>query len=99
MATEVAKAQATEFETLDELVQQQMAKHQVPGVSVAIMRDGQVEASGYGIISLATEYPTRKDTLFQIGSNTKVFTATLAMKLVEEGKLDLDTPVREYLPD
>jgi CubicO group peptidase (beta-lactamase class C family) len=99
MANESGQAQDQQFDSLDELVQHHMEKHQIPGATVAIMRDGDVDAHGYGVISLNTEYPTRPDTLFQIGSNTKVFTATLATKLVEQGKLNLDTPVREYLPD
>lgn len=87
------------FESLDDVVRHAMEKTQTPGVTVGILHGGEVEAYGYGVISLETNYPTRPDTLFQIGSNTKVFTATLAMMLVEEGKLDLDTPVHEYLPD
>lgn len=88
-----------QFDSLDALVQHQLRALQIPGATVAVMRDGEISASAYGVTSLYTNYPTRPDTLFQIGSNTKVFTATLAMKAQEEGLLHLDTPVREYLPD
>lgn len=89
----------TRFDTLDALVEHEMARLQIPGVAVGILHDGQVETYGYGVISLASGYPTKPDTLFQIGSNTKVFTATLAMRLVEDGVLDLDAPLNRYLPD
>lgn len=89
---------ATEERTLDEVVRDAMAEWQIPGVTVAILHDGEVETHGYGVISLETDYPTRPDTLFQVGSNSKVFTATLVMRLVEAGLLDLDTPVGHYLP-
>jgi CubicO group peptidase (beta-lactamase class C family) len=85
--------------TLDEVVRDAMAEWHIPGVTVAIFHGGAVESHGYGVISLETYYPTRPDTLFQVGSNSKVFTATLVMRLVEEGVLDLDTPVGTYLPD
>jgi CubicO group peptidase (beta-lactamase class C family) len=95
----VTSDNGTRMHDLDALVEQEMARLQIPGMTVGILHDGEVKTYGYGVISLATHYPTRPDTLFQIGSNTKVFTATLAMRLVEQGKLDLDTPVRAYLPD
>lgn len=85
--------------TLDELVQHQLTQHQIPGIAVGTLIDGDIRTSAYGKINLNTGYPTRTDTLFQIGSISKVFTATLAMRLAEEGRLSLDTPVAEYLPD
>jgi CubicO group peptidase (beta-lactamase class C family) len=85
--------------TLDEVVRDAMAEWQIPGVTIAILHDGEVETHGYGGISLETNYPTRPDTLFQVGSNSKVFTATLVMRLVEAGLLDLDAPIGTYLPD
>lgn len=87
------------FATLDEVVRHEMERTQTPGLAVGTCINGDVRVHGYGVISLETGYPTRPDTLFQIGSNTKVFTATLAMKLQDEGILDLDTPVKQYLPD
>ena len=90
---------AMEERTLDEVVRDAMAEWQIPGVTVAILHDGEIETRGYGVISLETDYPTRPDTLFQVGSNSKVFTATLVKRLVEAGLLDLDAPVGRYLPD
>lgn len=98
-SVETAAPAEETFETLDAVVQHQMERLQIPGLTVGTYINGDVRAHGYGVISLETNYPTQPGTLFQIGSNTKVFTATLAMKLQEEGLLNLDTPVKEYLPD
>jgi CubicO group peptidase (beta-lactamase class C family) len=87
------------YATLDECVRGEMARWTVPGVAVGILRDGQRELYGYGVASLETGQPTRPETLFQIGSISKVYTATLIMRLVDEGKLALDEPVVTYLPD
>ena len=76
-----------------------MARWHIPGAAVAVLANGERQATGFGVTSLETGYPVRPDTLFQIGSITKLFTATLTMLLVEEGKLALDTPVITYLPD
>jgi len=87
------------FDTLDEVVEHHRVKSQTPGLAVGTLIGGDFRGSGYGVISLETQYPTRPDTLFQIGSNTKVMTSTIVMQLVEQGKLQLDTPIAEYLPD
>lgn len=54
---------------------------------------------GLGVTNIDHPLRVDEDTLFQIGSTTKTFTATAAMPLVEQGKLALDEPVRRYLPD
>jgi CubicO group peptidase (beta-lactamase class C family) len=95
----VRESEGADERTLDEVVRDAMAEWQIPGVTVAVLHGGKVETHGYGVISLETNYPTRPDTLFQVGSNSKVFTATLVMRLVEAGLLDLDTPIGDYLPD
>src|SRR5688572_29042298 len=87
------------FKTLDEAAEHYRQKSQIPGLTVGTLIDGDFRGSAYGVISLATQYPTRVDTLFQIGSNTKVMTATVVMQLVGQGKLHLDTPIVEYLPE
>ncbi|HET9172099.1 MAG TPA: serine hydrolase domain-containing protein, partial [Actinospica sp.] len=84
---------------LDEAVHAAMEHWSVPGIAVGILRRGDVERRAYGVTSRETDQPVTPDTLFQIGSISKVFTATLAMMLVDDGKLDLDTPVSTYLPD
>jgi CubicO group peptidase (beta-lactamase class C family) len=76
-----------------------LAEHEVPAASVAVMLDGQVYATAHGLLSKATGVEATTDAVFQIGSITKLWTTSLAMQLVDEGKLDLDEPVRTYLPE
>ncbi len=84
---------------LDRFVGQVMQAFQVPGLSVAIVKDGRVvTAKGYGVRKLGDPAPVDGRTLFGIASNTKVFTATALGLLVEEGKLQWDAPVVQYLP-
>ena len=85
--------------SLAERVRASMARWHIPGAAVGVLAEGARSEQGFGVVSLETGYPVRADTLFQIGSITKLFTTTLAMLLVEEGKLALDTPVVTYLPD
>src|SRR3954466_8466205 len=70
----------------------------VPGASLAILADGEVADTAYGVLNRRTEVEATPDSVFQIGSITKVWTATLAMQLVDEGRLDLDEPIVTYLP-
>jgi len=84
---------------LGEVVEEQRERWKVPGIAVGILRDGEIQKAGYGIASKETGFPILPEMLFQIGSNSKVYTTTLLMTLVDEGKVDLDTPVTEYLPD
>nr|WP_240325296.1 serine hydrolase domain-containing protein [Amycolatopsis thermalba] len=60
---------------------------------------GEVAGAAAGVLNRATGVEATPDSVFQIGSITKVWTTTLAMQLSEEGALDLDTPVRRYLPE
>ncbi|HQX62489.1 MAG TPA: serine hydrolase domain-containing protein, partial [Thermomicrobiales bacterium] len=66
-------------ESLDAIVAEQMARWTVPGVTVGILRDGKRSLHAWGVTSLETGQPARPDTLFQIGSISKVFCATLVM--------------------
>ena len=72
---------------------------QVPGASVGIVQDGRVMlCEGFGTRDLENGWPVTEDTLFQIGSCTKAFTAMALGLLVDNGKLEWDTPIQEYLP-
>lgn len=76
-----------------------IAEHGVPGAQLAVLDgDALVEASA-GVLSLRTNCPVTPDALFLPGSIGKLYTATLVMMLVDEGALDLDEPIRTYLPD
>ncbi len=80
---------------LDALARQ----HKVPGAALGIASgDERIELVS-GVANVNTGVPVTTSTLFQIGSNTKVYTATLVMQLVDEGLVDLDAPVRKYLPE
>lgn len=73
-------------------------RHGVPGASVAAWVDGSLVEFSSGVANVRTGVATAPDTIFQIGSITKSFTATLTMQLVERGKLRLDAPIGAYLP-
>ncbi|MEO6235573.1 MAG: serine hydrolase [Vicinamibacterales bacterium] len=84
---------------VDAFVQRTMTTFQVPGLSLAIVKDGKVAvARGYGVRKLGDAAPVDTRTLFGIASNTKVFTATALGILVDEGKVRWDSPVIDYLP-
>ncbi|MBB5631525.1 serine hydrolase domain-containing protein [Sphaerisporangium krabiense] len=73
-------------------------EHGVPGVAVAVGAGGRVVEAAAGVLSTATGVEATVDSVFQIGSVTKVLTATLVMGLVAEGLVELDAPVGRYLP-
>ena len=70
----------------------------VPGASVALTDGKTVVEAVYGVTSLRTQTSVTPQTLFQVGSITKIYTATLVMALVDQGKIDLAAPVQTYLP-
>ncbi|MGZ5488357.1 MAG: serine hydrolase [Candidatus Aminicenantales bacterium] len=83
----------------DAVVARAMKTFDVPGMAVAVVKDGQVVlAKGYGVRKLGETAPVDARTLFGIASNTKAFTATALGLLVEEGKIEWDGPVSRYLP-
>jgi CubicO group peptidase (beta-lactamase class C family) len=84
---------------IDTTVARAMKAFQVPGMAVGIVKDGKlVYAKGYGVRELAKPAPVDADTLFQIGSNTKAFTAAALAILIDEGKLHWDDKVIDHLP-
>lgn len=74
-------------------------KHAVVGATLAIAHGEQTVAAASGVLNLRSKQLSTTDSVFQIGSISKVFTATLVMQLVDEGVVDLDAPVVTYLPD
>jgi CubicO group peptidase (beta-lactamase class C family) len=84
---------------IDAWVARAMKTFDVPGIGLAIVKDGKVVlAKGYGVRKLGSAEPVDGKTLFGIASNTKVFTAAALGLLVEEGKIQWDGPVVRYLP-
>ena len=76
-----------------------MQKTKIPGLSLAILKDNKIIYSrGFGNRDIANNLPVTPDTLFGIGSCTKVFTCIAIMQLADQGKLSIEDPVSKYLP-
>jgi CubicO group peptidase (beta-lactamase class C family) len=75
-----------------------LERHHVPGAAVGVLHRGEVTTAAAGVVNLDTGVEATPDTVFQIGSQGKMWTATVLMQLVDEGRVDLDVPVRTYLP-
>lgn len=83
---------------LEEYIAKTMAQVHIPGLSIALVKEGEVVyARGFGARNLENDIPATPDTLYGVGSCTKSFTALAIMQLVEQGKLDVQDPVNEYL--
>ena len=91
------------LDTINETIDSYMDEHigiSSPGAAVAIIKNGEVIFSGaYGIADIENNIPVDANTVFEYGSISKLFTWTAVMQLVEQGKLDLDTNIRTYLPE
>lgn len=87
------------FGELDAKIETAMAKYHIPGVAIGVYYLGEEYVRGYGVANIDEPQPVDGDTLFRVASTTKTFTGTTVMRLVEQGKLELDAPVRRYLPD
>ena len=83
----------------DSVIERAIKDFKVPGLAIAVVKDGEViYAKGFGLRDIEKDLPVTPRTLFAIGSCTKAFTTFVMGTLVEEGKLEWDTPVRTYLP-
>ena len=85
--------------TLSEFVQATATRFRIPGVAVGVWADGQEAYACHGVTSVDNPLPVDPDTLFLLGSVTKTYTATTLMRLVADGRVDLDAPVRRYVPE
>ena len=95
----VTEAQEDPLRRIDDYFRTSLPAWGTPGVSVAVVRDGQIIFSkGYGTLEVGTSVVPDGNTLYAIASNTKAFTATMMAMLVEEGKADWDDKVKDYLP-
>jgi CubicO group peptidase (beta-lactamase class C family) len=86
------------FSRLVDRAQALCEEHAIPGAAIGVWHDGALHEAGVGVTSVAHPLPVTAETRFQIGSITKTVLATAAMRLVEQGRLDLDAPLRTYLP-
>ncbi len=92
------KIKDQKFRKLCENIVAEMKRLDVPGVSIGIWHKANEFSAGFGLTSVEHPLPVNSDTLFQVGSISITFTATLLMTQLEKGLLDLDQPVRIYLP-
>lgn len=89
-----------ELKGLDQYVDQLMKEWKAPGVAVGIVKDNKlIYKKGFGYTGLDKKHKVTPETIFAIGSNTKSFTGTALGILADEGKLDWDKPVKEYMPE
>jgi CubicO group peptidase (beta-lactamase class C family) len=83
---------------VDKLVDREMRRQHIPGVSLALITNGQILlAKGYGLANVELQVPVKPESIFQSGSVGKQFTATAVMMLVEAGKIHLDDYISKYL--
>ena len=98
--TAVPATAPLDLAAVDAVVARTLRDFNVPGISVAVVKDGQVVlAKGYGVSSLATKAPMDANTLVGIASNAKAFTTAALGLLVDEGKLRWDDKVTDYIPE
>jgi len=96
----LALAVSAQTDEVDKIVSAEMQRQKIPGVAVAVIRDGKViKEKGYGIANVELNTPVTSETAFKIGSISKPMIAIGVMKLVEEGKIGLDDPVGKYFPE
>lgn len=86
-------------EALAEFIEQSASTLDIPGVAVGVWADGRETLVCRGITSIDNPLPVDQDTLFVLGSVTKTYTATALMALVAQGRVDLQAPVRRYVPE
>ena len=88
------------MEIVERFVLEQLAAWEVPGCAVAAVSDGRIRlTAGWGHRDLAAKLPVTSDTLFAIGSTTKAFTASTVGALVDDGLLEWERPLRDYVPE
>ena len=89
---------ATRMALVEQLEQQRQTLH-IPGMAIAVVKDDEVVLThGFGVTNVETETPVTPETIFAIGSSTKAFTSTLVGMLVDEGEMDWDDAITDYLP-
>lgn len=94
----VAPAPPARADAIDDYINSEMQRRHIPGLALAVTRHGKmVKVKGYGVASVEHDVPVTPDTVFELASVTKQFTAAAIMLLVEEGKVRLDDPLPWHL--
>lgn len=96
--TAPANSAAASMAEIEKKVAAWIDEGDIPGLSLVIVKGNEVYAKGFGFADVGKEIPVTTDTLFEICSTSKAFTALAALKLEQEGLIDLDAPVSRYLP-
>jgi CubicO group peptidase (beta-lactamase class C family) len=98
--TAAAGLRPEKVEAIREAVKDQMAAMGIPGLSVAVADDfSLVFSEGFGMADLEHSVPATRETVYRLASISKPITAVAALQLMDRGRLDLDAPVRKYVPD
>jgi CubicO group peptidase (beta-lactamase class C family) len=85
---------------IDQVVKEHMSEYKIPGVSLAVLRRGEIVLlKSYGLANVEHQVPVKPETIFQSGSIGKQFTAAAIMILVQDGKISLDDKISKYVPD
>src|SRR5262245_51746845 len=93
-------AQTADLHDLDAFIARALREYQVPGAAIAVVQDGTtVMAKGYGVRDVTKPGAVDENTIFQLASVTKSLTGAAVASVVDEGKLDWDTPIFNYLPE
>jgi D-alanyl-D-alanine carboxypeptidase len=88
------------MEAIDAVAMSAMKDFDLAGLSIAVSRGGRlIHATGYGQANIELSAPASPETVYRVGSVTKQFTAVLALRMAEQGRLDLDSPIRRYIPE
>ncbi|MDD5570855.1 MAG: serine hydrolase [Bacteroidales bacterium] len=99
-ASIVKSQQALPFKGIDEYIKNGMKEWQIPGLSLAIIKDGKIiYAKGYGVCEIGKENKVDENTIFAVASNSKAFTGLALCILANENKISLDDKVKKYIPD
>ncbi|HEX3048416.1 MAG TPA: cyclic peptide export ABC transporter [Bacillota bacterium] len=87
------------IKVIEQFIKQQMKKKKIPGLAIVVVKGNRVfYQKGFGYADLRTKQPVTPDTLFELSSNSKAFTALGILRLIEQGLLDLTDPAQKYLP-
>ena len=87
------------FDEIAKLISAKMAEHHIPGVAFGVLKNGQITARGFGVTNVDDPQPVTPETVFPIASISKTVAATALMTRVRQGRVDLKSPVRRYLPE
>src|SRR5262249_16263072 len=98
LAASFAAMSASQADKVDDFVKAEMMRHNIPRLSMGVVMNGETKrAKGCGLANVKLKAPATADTIFQSGSVGKQFTATLAMMMVEEGRMSLDDRISKYI--